>query len=752
MSDKTGSERRLVIVSNRLPFNVTVSEGRLRFHESAGGLVTGLSAYIESRRRAGRLSDNHVWVGWPGSSVEGQLQEELRSEALLRFQSYPVFLSAEEMDQFYLGFCNATIWPLFHYFPSYTVYQPRFWDQYKRVNEVFCESLMNVVRPDDLVWIHDYHLMLLPRMLKKKAPDLPVGFFLHIPFPSFEVFRLLPGTWRREILEGLLGADLIGLHTYEYAQHFFQSALRILGFENQMGRILTPEGIVKVDTFPMGIDFDKFANAIGRADVQGEIQHSRHRLSHVKIILSVDRLDYSKGILNRLEGFELFLEANPRYHGVVVLAMVVVPSRIGVHHYDQMKKQIEELVGKINGRFGRIDWTPVVYQYRNVPFEALAALYSASDICLVTPLRDGMNLVAKEYVATRTDGTGVLILSEMTGAAKELGEAIIVNPNNRQAIADALSEALEMPANEQKRRNRMMQARLRRYDVMRWAGDFVSALVSVQEVRDKVRAKLLPYAARSDLIEHYRQSRRRVLFLDYDGTLTPLARHPALVKPNETQMDLLCSLTADPRNTVVIISGRDRSTLDKWFGDLSVGLVAEHGAWLKGVGKPWRLSKSMTSEWKGQLLPILESYADRLPGAFVEEKEHSVAWHYRSADPDQAALLAAEMTDHLANLTAKADLQVSQGNRVVEIRHAGVNKGTAARDWIANADFDFVLAIGDDLTDEELFRVLPESAMSIRVGLVSTHARYNLRVPAEVLELLNALAQLPDEATKSGKC
>ena len=751
MGEATESRRRLVVVSNRLPFNVSVSEGRLKFHESAGGLVTGLSAYIESRRRTGRLAREHIWVGWPGSDVEAPLRDELKRAALVRFQSSPVFLSGEEMDQFYLGFCNATLWPLFHYFPSYTVYQPKFWDQYKHVNEVFCESLMGVIRHDDLVWIHDYHLMLLPRLLKNRAPDLAVGFFLHIPFPSFEVFRLLPRGWRRQILEGLLGADLIGFHTFEYAQHFLQSALRILGFANHMGHILTSEGIVKVDTFPMGIDFDKFAKAIDRPDVQGEIGDLRHRLPQVKIILSVDRLDYSKGILNRLEGFEMFLEADRRYHGRVVLVMVVVPSRIGVRHYDLMKKQIEELVGKINGRFGRIGWTPVVYQYRNVPFESLVALYSASDICLVTPLRDGMNLVAKEYVATRAEGAGVLILSEMTGAAKELGEAIIINPNNRQEIADALSEALEMPADEQKRRNQVMQQRLRRYDVMRWASDFVNALVSVQEVRDRVRAKLLPHSVRIDIIEHYRESQRRILFLDYDGTLTFLVRHPALVEPDEAQLGLLRSLCADPRNTIVIISGRDRHTLQDWFGHLSVGLVAEHGVWLKDIGKPWRMSKSLTSEWKPQVLPILESYADRLPGAFVEEKEFSAAWHYRSADPDQAALLAAEMTDHLANLTAKTDLQVLQGNKVVEIRHAGVNKGTAALDWTSKADFDFVLTVGDDWTDEELFRVLPDSVISIRVGVVSTHARYNLRTAAEVVEMLQSLAQVSDQAQEPGR-
>ena len=750
MAGGTESQRRLVVVSNRLPFNVSIGDGRLRFHESAGGLVTGLSAYIESRKRTHSLAPAHVWVGWPGSGVDSPLREELKREASARFQSYPVFLSEEEMDQFYFGFCNATIWPLFHYFPSFTVYQANFWEQYKHVNEVFCEALMEVIQPDDLVWVHDYHLMLLPRLLKTRVPDLPVGFFLHIPFPSFELFRLLPVKWRREILEGLLGADLIGFHTYEYAQHFLQSVLRILGCENHMGEIRTSEGVVKVDAFPMGIDFETFAHALDRPDVQREKQDLKQSLSQVKVILSVDRLDYSKGILNRLEGFEMFLETNDRYHGKVVLLMVVVPSRIGVHQYDLMKKQIEELVGKINGRFGRIDWTPVVYQYRHVPFQSLVALYGTSDICLVTPLRDGMNLVAKEYVATRREGTGVLILSEMAGAAKELAEAIIINPNNREEIAVALREALGTSAEEQRRRNRTMQQRLRRYDVMRWAGDFVSELLSMQEVRDRIRAKLLPPAVRLGIREHYRNSERRILFLDFDGTIAPLARHPSLAQPDEMTLGLVRALSADRRNEIVIISGRDRRSLEAWFGHLSVSLVAEHGIWLKGTGKPWRMFKSLTNEWKRQVLPILETYADRLPGAFVEEKEYSAAWHYRTADPDQASLLAAEMTDHLVNLTAKTDLQVLQGSKVVEIRHAGVNKGTAALDWTSKDDFDFVLAVGDDWTDEELFRVLPDSAMSIRVGIVGTHARYNLRTAAEVIKLLKSLAQVADKAPGPG--
>jgi trehalose 6-phosphate synthase/phosphatase len=737
----TLSGRRLVIVSNRLPFSVSVDNGKILFHESAGGLVTGLASFMQSRRRTPALSMEHLWVGWTGSTVEVSLQGQLIREALGSFQSYPVFLSEEQMEKFYLGFCNSTIWPLFHYFPTFTEYQPNFWEQYKQINRIFCDALEDVVRPNDILWIHDYHLMLLPRLLKARRPQVSVGFFLHIPFPSFEVFRLLPGEWRREILEGLLGADLIGFHTYEYTHHFLQCVLRILGYEHHMAQLLAPDHVVKVDTFPMGIDFEKFSAAPAEPDTQREAQALRSTLSEFKMILSVDRLDYSKGILNRLEGYDLFLESNPQFHAKVVLLMIVVPSRIGVVQYDRMKRQVEERVGKINGRFGRVGWTPVMYQYRHVPFSSLAAFYSVSDVCLVTPLRDGMNLVAKEYVATRNDGTGVLILSEMAGSAKELPEAIIINPNNRAEIAGALKEALETPLEEQKRRNKIMQRRLKRYHVTRWANDFLNNLVALREVQEHIEAKLLSPQARRTIIEQYKKSRRRAFFMDYDGTLTPLVKSPAMAKPDESRLALLRSLAADPANDIIITSGRDRQTLQQWFGDLKVGLVAEHGAWFRKPSESWQLFKPFSVAWKRQLLPILEIYADRLPGAFVEEKENSAAWHYRSADPEQAGFLAAELTDHLLSLISKTDLHVRQGSKVVELTNAGVDKGSAALKWIIEKDYDFIMAVGDDLTDEDLFRVLPDWAVSIRVGIAGTHAQHNLRSDAEVIELLQSLAR-----------
>ena len=733
---------RLIVVSNRLPFNVTVEEGTLRYRESTGGLVTSLSSYIEALGKSSESLVDHLWVGWPGSTVEGPLQETLREEAVRTFRSCPVFLSQEEMDQFYFGFCNKTIWPLFHYFPSFTVYDEKSWEQYKHVNAMFCETLANIITQDDVVWVQDYHLMLLPHLLKTIAPKVPVGFFLHIPFPSFEVFRLLPVKWRREILEGLLGADLIGFHTYEYTQHFLQSVLRILGHDHNMGQIVTPDRVVKVETFPLGIEYDKFAQAVHDPEVQREREALKEMLPNVKVILSVDRLDYTKGILNRLQGFEILLETSPEFIGHVVLIMVVVPSRIGVEEYALMKKQIEEAVGNINGKFGRIGWTPVIYQYRHVPFLPLVALYSVSDICLVTPLRDGMNLVAKEYAASRINGSGVLILSEMAGAAKELAEAIVINPNNRGEIAEAMKEALQIPLAEQKRKNQIIQTRLRRYTVHRWAEDFIQHLRSRREVQDRFGAKILSPTAKRKIVEQFGSSSQRILFLDYDGTLVPLARYPDLARPDASVLTLLESLSADPRNTVVIISGRDQTTMQSWFGRLAVGMVAEHGVWFKWSGEDWKMPKQFTKDWKVSLRPILDQYADRVPGSFVEEKGNSLVWHYRNADPNQGRAIAAEVTDNLVNFTANVDVRVLKGSKVVEIRNAGIDKGRAALEWLSRAFYDFILAVGDDWTDEDLFNALPESAFSIRVGITTTHARHNLRNSAEVTKLLESLLQL----------
>lgn len=730
MSFQDPGEGRLIIVSNRLPFTVHIDKDDIRFDESTGGLVTGISTFLDSydsyKYHLPRL-DKHIWLGWPGNPVPEALKDRVRSRALSECGSYPVFLSQLDMEQFYWGFCNKTIWPLFHYFPTHVCYEEGFWKRYRRVNELFCDAVMEFLEPQDFVWVHDYHLMLLPRLLKEKAPQNLIGFFLHIPFPSFELFRLLPPNWRRDLLAGILGADLVGFHTYEYKQHFFQAVLRILGYEHHISHITLPDHIVRVETFPMGIDFQKFFKTSTAPETLKERAHYKLTLSGMRTVLSVDRLDYSKGILNRLHGFELLLETYPEYRGKLVLIMVVVPSRIGVMEYELMKKQIEESVGRINGRFGSIGWTPVLYQYRYLTIHPLSAFYGLSDVALVTPLRDGMNLIAKEYIVSRTDRTGVLILSEMAGAAKELGEAIIVNPNDRREIAEALRQSLEMPIEEQERRNTIMQERLKRYDVVRWATDFIQHLGQMRRIQEQYSANLMAAPLREQIVEEYVRSNMRLIFIDYDGTLAPYERRPNLAVPSRAVLDLLGTLASDRSNALVLISGRDQPTLEQWFGKLPIGLSAEHGMWLRESGSGWRTIGPYNRSWKSSVMALLTQYSDRLPGSFVEEKEFSLAWHYRGADPDQSRMISTELLDNLVHLTANMDIQVLQGNKVLEVRNAGVNKGRAAIHWLSKAKYDFILAIGDDQTDEDIFQILPAEAYSMRVGITKTHARFNLR-------------------------
>jgi len=738
---------RLVIVSNRLPFTVAFKDGSPEFKPSAGGLTTGLWSYLNRKKLDGVERPDFLWMGWPGASVPPEHEAAVRTYAEQQFKSSPVYLPEESMDRFYLGFCNKTLWPLFHYFPMLTHYEEENWETYRHVNRVFSEAVVNALRPDDALWIHDYHLMLLPKLVREKFPDMPIGFFLHIPFPSWEIFRMLPRPWREEILDGLLGSSLIGFHTHDYARDFLTSVLRTSGFEHQLGSLTLRDRVVEVDTFPMGVEFDRFEQAAKSQETKLRVEELRQKCVGQKVIFSVDRLDYTKGLINRLRGYETFLKLNPQWHGKVVFVVSVAPSRIGVDSYQNMKLELEQTVGRIVGDFGNVHWTPLVYQFRNLTFEEIVPLYRLCDVALITPLRDGMNLVAKEFIASRPDQTGVLILSEMAGAAKEMGEALIINPFHREDFAKALEQALTMPVEEQVRRNQLLQERLRRYNVVRWADDFMQALISTQKTEAARQARLLTGKASSSMIQHYRAATRRALLLDYDGTLVPFSPEPKQAQPDAELVELLTALGSDPANQVTIISGRPRRTLEEWVGHLPISLIAEHGVWLRNKGEDWHMLKAMTADWKERVRPILLLYVDRLPGALLEEKEFSLAWHYRRADPEQASQRAKELLDDLAGYTRNIDVQVFEGNKVIEIRNSGVNKGTAGREWLKQYSPDFILGIGDDWTDEDLFRALPATAFSVRVGLATTAARYYLSGPAAVRKLLHELSQGPREKT-----
>ena len=745
---------RLIIASNRLPFTVAVKDGALRFKVSSGGLTTGLWSYLEQGASDPARRRDFLWLGWPGASVAPAQEAEVREYAETRFHARPVFLTEEAVERFYRGFCNKTLWPLFHYFPTLTRYEEDYWEEYQRVNRTFSEALCEILRPDDMLWVHDYQLMLLPRLVRERFPELAIGFFLHIPFPSYEVFRLLPRVWRSELVEGLLGAGLIGFHTHDYTRDFLTSVLRTAGYEHQLGTLTLRDRIVKVDTFPMGIDFERYARAASEPKTAARASQLRAKSAAQKIIFSVDRLDYTKGLINRLMGYDLFLKRNPDWHGKIVFIISVSPSRTGIETYQAMKLELEQSVGRIVGAHGTVQWTPLIYQYRNLSFEEIVALYRCCDVALITPLRDGMNLVAKEFIACRPDQTGVLILSEMAGAAKEMGEALIINPFHAQDFARALELALAMPADEQVRRNQFLQNRLRRYNVNRWAEDFVQAMVSTQKTEAARRARALTGKTQATLVQSYRSAKHAAMLLDYDGTLVPFVDDPKLARPDQELLELLEALGADPTTEVVIVSGRPRRDLEDWFGDLPVDLVAEHGVWLRRRWSAWRMLKTLTTDWKERVRPILQLYVDRLPGALLEDKEFSLAWHYRRADPEQAPIRAKELLDDLASYTRNIDVQVLEGNKVIEIRNTGVTKGTAALEWVTGYAPDFILAVGDDWTDEDLFRALPSTAFSVRVGLANTAARYFLpnhgAVRRVLRDLREAARQRLAQATPAG--
>ena len=728
-------DRRVIVVSNRLPVSVTRRGGEMHITPSVGGLTTGLSSYHKQ--------NDGIWVGWPGISPGSQKIKAELDETLQRdYNCLPVFLTSTDLKKYYSGFSNRTLWPLFHYFSTYCTYNPSEWESYKAVNQHFCDRVTEVAGEDDLIWVHDYHLLLLPGLLREKLPDATIGFFLHIPFPSMEIFRNLP--WREELLKGMLGANLIGFHTYDYTRHFLSSILRILGKDQLYGQVIADNRMVKVDTFPMGIDADKFSKAASSAPVVKKSKVLAEKLNTEKVILSVDRLDFTKGIPEHLKAFELFLEKNPQWHGKITYVALCVPSRTKVKEYQLLKSEVDELVGRINGRFDIPGWLPILYMYRSLPFEELVALYRSADMALVTPLRDGMNLVAKEYLACHGEnGKGVLILSETAGAAAELGEALIVNPNDIGMIADAIAEGLSMPDRDRQAALKLMNERISKYNIFRWTEDFISHLVEAGELYKQSKQRFLTDRIQNRAIEDYKKARKRLLLIDYDGTLVSFKKRPELASPDRDLLDLLAGMIEDPRNRIVIISGRDRERLEEWLADAGIDLVAEHGTWIRNRDdREWQLMvRGLSEDWKEQVRPILEMFSERTPGSFVEEKTYALVWHYRKAEPALGSLRSKELTDALHDILACTDLQVLMGNKVVEVKPANVNKGSAALNWIDNGEeWDFILAMGDDWTDEDIFAVLPEDAYSVKVGLAPfTRARYFLESPVQSRNFLEKL-------------
>jgi trehalose 6-phosphate synthase/phosphatase len=720
---------RLFIVSNRLPVKVKENEqGNYEFERSAGGLATGLSSLDSSYEIQ--------WIGWPGINVKRKATEKTIAAALGKMGYYPVFLSTAQYHDYYEGYSNSTLWPLCHYFYSFSRQKHKYWEAYQEVNALFCKKVLELVNDDDFVWVQDYQLMLLPQLLRQQKPNLGIGYFHHIPFPSYELFRVLPE--RTQLLQGLLGADLVAFHTHSYMRHFISAVERTLHKEFKLNEVIIDNRAVHTEALPMGINYELYSGVSHRKDVKQNIAKIRKQFADRKVILSVDRLDYSKGILHRLVGFESFLAHHPEYRGKVTLAMIVVPSRDKVEKYAEMKRKIDERISNINGKYATIGWTPVEYYYRSFPFEELAAMYCISDIALVSPLRDGMNLVAKEYVAANPDSKGVLILSEMAGAAAELKEAILINPNDTEQIADAIYQALTMPEEERKERMEKMKETISQQTVNKWAEDFMDEWHHVIRRNKQLESKFLSPSKASEITTQYQNAHHRLIVLDYDGTLVGFKKNPMDAAPTPEIINLLTSLCKDRRNRVVINSGREVSNLEQWFGKIpNLSLAAEHGACYKEDGV-WHDNVEQI-QWSSQLINTMQAFVRKTPGAWIEKKKTALAWHYRGVDTWVGMLRAKQLMQALFPICSAENLQILNGNKVVEVKPNEYSKGTEIQRLLASDQYDFMLAMGDDTTDESMFLAIPQSGNTIKVGNISDEARYCISRQDQVVPFLKQL-------------
>lgn len=718
----------LINVSNRLP--VTVGE---KTTKSSGGLVAALEGLSAEEY-------DLKWIGWPGGCIaDPARQGEVEAVLMQEHGCIPVFLSEEEIAGHYEGFSNSSIWPLLHYMPNYMRYDPAWWDHYRNVNQRFADKVLEMAKPGDLVWIHDYQLMLMPAMLYERMPDLKIGFFLHTPFPSFETFRCHPK--RRELVAGMLGADVIGFHTFGYMRHFRSTVLRLLGLESEITRIRGEDGHTSaMGVFPIGINARKFEETLDSPEFAQRRDEFRSANAGKQIVLSVERMDYTKGILHRLDAIEQFLE-NLEERDAIKFIFVSVPSREEVEEYKELREETESRVGRINGKYATLNSSPIRFIHGSVNFTDLCALYATADVGMVTPLIDGMNLVAKEYIACQCEHDGVLMLSEFAGAAEELSNAVLVNPYDTRAVAEKLTEALGMPDDEKRACNQPMRERVMKYDAQHWARSFIQQLSTADATEGAASDD--PENATEQLRDAVAAGKRVALFLDYDGTLREIEREPRAAKPTAEIRSLLDELRQHDNIDVTLISGRTPHDLESWFGPSQIALIAEHGAVVRRRdGDEWeQWDRDVSYAWKDEIRDLLRLYEQSTPGSWVEEKRTSFVWHHRNTDPEFGTWKANQLTHELGTMMANEPVKIRHGRKIVEVTSSEVSKGAAIRRLLHENDYDLILCAGDDQTDESMFGIDAPKFISIKVGQEPSRARYRLRDPAAFRKfLLDAIA------------
>lgn len=718
---------KIINISNRLPISLNKEHTKTIITTSSGGLVSAVLSLSKDE-------DALHWIGVADFTAEEWL--ESCSSYTGNFILHPIFIDETLYKLYYNGFSNSVLWPLFHYFPSFLEYKKNEFDAYLAVNRLVADRIKDSIQPDDVVWIHDYHLIPLVGFLRQLIPKAKIGFFLHVPFPSYELIRILPKDCRDTLISSLLGADLIGFHTYDYVQHFVTTMQMITGVQHKNFQLHYKGRIIKTDAFPISIDFKKFNDAFSKPEVISERAKIKRLYAGKKILFSVDRLDYTKGIKYRLQGYAHFLENNPEWIEKIVFILIAVPSRDTISKYEERKEIIEKLIGQINGKYGNYKWSPIVYQYGSVDFNQLSGLYTSCDVALISPVRDGMNLVAKEFLASRQDKRGVLLLSDMTGAAKELTDALLFNPLDEAEIAHKITRALNMPEQEQEIRMDRMQQQLSKNDIFKWSSNFIHHMKNI--THHTHTSKQFEEMDLLKILQHYRQSKNCLILLDYDGTLKALQPHPDMATPDDVLYQLLTELTHNKKNDVCIISGRNKETLEDWFGEMNGTLIAEHGIFAKK--KSWTNLISDAVPWKSDVKKIMDKFSENCANTFVEEKSASLCWHYRLADVEAGIIQSRELMNLLSDFLISSNANILDGHKVVEVKPVQAGKGNALKTVFDFTQYDCCICIGDDKTDEDMFDVVNKAkGITFKVGEGNTIARHRFDDVPDVLSFLSYL-------------
>ena len=764
---------RVISVSNRLPFRLGPGGVPAR---SAGGLVSALDGVREGR--------DLVWIGWSGAAppertpaADAAERAAVAAACAAGCGCRPVLLDAAEADGAYRGLSNASLWPLLHADLALLRFEPAWWDAYAAVNARFADAVAAAAAPGDRVWVHDYHLMLLPALLRERRPDLRVGFFLHTPFPPAGVFARHPR--RERLLRGVLGADLVGFQTRGHLAGFQDAVHRFTGRRVDAGGVHHAGATTRLGVFPIGIHGPGFERGLAHPATADHAASLAAAHAGRRLVLAVERLDPTKGIPQKLDAVEAFLRDHPRRRGSVDFTLVAVPSREDAAAYRRLRAEVERRVGQINGRFSTPTHTPVRLICRGVGFHELCALYRVADACLVTPLADGMNLVAKEYVACQDADPGVLVLSEFAGAADELKDALIVNPHDPDAVADAIAEALDRPEARRRADLAPMRAGVLAKHSGPWAAGFLAALDAAAaprspqnprpprnlrlprpprppaRTRGLADADLRPFAAAAP--------GRKALLLDYDGTLRGFEDEPDRATPGPALRSLLRGLAGRDDLDVAVVSGRGMGFLRRHLGSLGLTLVAEHGhALCEPGGEPRPLrpgadpggnpggdpGAGSEAGWGAAVAATMDRFARETPGAHVERKAAGLVWHHRRADPASGRRRARALAACLRS--AGLPVVVTRGHGIVEVTAEGVDKGHAVGHLLAAADRPHaaILCVGDDRTDEAMFRRLAGDprAVTVKVGPGETAARFRVPGVGGVLAALRAVAGPPAAA------